>query len=416
MKPPFEMIRKEGNKNLLIFIHGFTGDSNTWVNSNNQSLPEMLLEDEEINQYFDAGHFNYFTKLADFKKMRFTNGIMRTIFGLTSKFEKNIGIESLSDHLNSTIEIYCSEYENIVLVAHSMGGLISKSYIINELRKSGNTKVKLFLSLAVPHKGSNWANIGSKLARSNTQIVDLMPLSKFLDEVTDEWIELKERIPKTIYYYGQYDEVVGEQEAVSYQTPIKYKVACNNDHFNICKPESKESIVYQGIRKNILEFKNDLLFNKEMKTIRFEDDGKLNDEIFVLKLFIADIHRSLIKTSKQSFFNAEYMVRAIMNQGYSIEDLEELYVNLEHLYVIHFMKFVEGEYKTSNELVNKLYEGILDGDKELLKTTIPLVNITHKTGMLQQLANSLERDIWWAKDHSIKDLEEFRKVRGQSEK
>lgn len=416
MKPPFEIIRKAGKKNLLIFIHGFTGDLNTWINSDKQSLPEMLLEDEMIKQNYDAGYFNYFTKLVDFKKTRFTQGLVRTIFGSTSKSKKNIGIKSLSDHLKSTIEIYCAEYENIILIAHSMGGLISKSYIINELEENGNTNVKLFLSLAVPHKGSNWANIGRKLSKSNPQIIDLMPMSQFLDEVTDKWVKQKESIPNTVYFNGQYDEVVGENEAISYQTPKKLKVACNNNHFNICKPESKESIVYQGIRKNLLEFKNDLQYSEDMKTVKFEDDGKLDDENFVLKLLIADIHHHLIKDSKQTFFNAEYMVRTITNQGYSLDDLEELYGNLERLYHIHFVKFVEGEYKTSNELVNKIFEDILDRDKEFLKTTIPLVNVNHKTGMLQQLANSLEKDIWWAKNHSIKDLEEFRRVRDKSEK
>ncbi|WP_408010168.1 ABC-three component system protein [Pseudalkalibacillus sp. A8] len=415
MKPPLEFIKNEDKKNLLIFIHGFTGDSNTWANSQKQSLPEMLLEEEFVSQNFDVGYFNYFTKLLDFKKARFTSGIVGTLFGRSSRAQKNIGIKSLSDHLKSTIEIYCSDYDNIVLIAHSMGGLISKSYIIDELEENGDTKVKLFLSLAVPHKGSNWANIGKRLAKSNPQVMDLMPMSDFLDQVNDDWIQQKGKIPKTIYYYGQFDEVVGEKEATSYQVPKKLKVACNYDHFNICKPESKDSIVYRGIKKNLLEFKDELQFSKEMKTVKFVDDGKLDDENFVLKLLIADIHHHLIKDSKQTFFNAEYMVKAITNQGYSIEELDELYVNLERLYNIHFTKFLDGEYKSSNELVNKLYEDILDRDKEFLETTIPLIKVNQKTGMLQQLANSLDSDIWWAKNHSIKDLEEFRRVRDKSE-
>ncbi len=415
MKPPLDIINNENKKNLLIFIHGFTGDSNTWVNSQKQSLPEMLLEEELIGQNFDISFFNYFTRLLDFKRTRFAGGLVGTLFGWSSRAQKNIGIKSLSDHLKSTIEIYCSDYDNIVLIAHSMGGLISKSYIIDELEENGYTKVKLFLSLAVPHKGSNWANIGKRLAKSNPQVMDLMPMSDFLDQVNEDWVQLKDKIPKTIYYYGQFDEVVGEKEAISYQVPKKLKVACNNDHFNICKPESKDSIVYRGIRKNLLEFKNDLQFSEEMRTVKFVDDGKLDDENFVLKLLIADVHSHLIKDSKQTFFSAEYMVKAIINQGYSIEDLDELYGNLERLYHIHFIKFLEGEYKSSNELVNKLYEDILDRDKEFLEATIPLIKVNQKTGMLQQLANSLDRDIWWAKNHSIKDLEEFRRVRDKSE-
>ncbi|KXJ37388.1 hypothetical protein AX282_20520 [Bacillus spizizenii] len=416
MKPPIEFVKKDNKKNILVFIHGFTSDSETWVNSSKIALPEMLLGEDFIYENFDVGYFNYFTKVLDFSKARFSAGLIRTVFGRTSKSKKNIGIKNLSDHLKSSLELYCQEYENIVLIAHSMGGLISKAFILDDLNENDNTKVKLFLSLAVPHKGSNWANMGGKLARKNPQIIDLKPLSSFLDKVNDDWIQQKNCIPKTVYYYGQFDEIVEEQNAISFQVGKKLKVACNYDHFDICKPESTDSIVYRGIRRDLDEFVKELMFTEEMKPQKFIDDGKLDDEIFVLKLLIADIHKSLIEDSKQTFFNAEYMVRALVNKGYSLEDLNELYINLERLYRIFFIKFIEGEIKTSNELVVKIFENIIDRDKEFLQTTIPLINANKKTGMLQQLANSLDNDIWWAKDQSIKDIDHFRKARDINEK
>ncbi|MEC1621596.1 hypothetical protein P4T79_06530 [Bacillus mojavensis] len=416
MKPPIEFVKKDNKKNILVFIHGFTSDSETWVNSSKIALPEMLLGEDFINENFDVGYFNYFTKVLDFSKARFSTGLIRTVFGRTSKSKKNIGIKNLSDHLKSSLELYCQEYENIVLIAHSMGGLISKAFILDDLNENDNTKVKLFLSLAVPHKGTNWANMGGKLARKNPQIIDLKPLSSFLDKVNDDWIQQKNCIPKTVYYYGQFDEIVEEQNAISFQVGKKLKVACNYDHFDICKPESTDSIVYRGIRRDLDEFVKELMFTEEMKPQKFINDGKLDDEIFVLKLLIADIHKSLIEDSKQTFFNAEYMVRALVNKGYSLEDLNELYINLERLYRIFFIKFIEGEIKTSNELVVKIFENIIDRDKEFLQTTIPLIDANKKTGMLQQLANSLDNDIWWAKDQSIKDIDHFRKARDINEK
>lgn len=416
MKPPIEFLKKENKKNLLIFIHGFTSDSNTWTNSMKQPLPEMLLEEGFINKNFDVGYFNYFTKLVDFKNTRLSAGLVRTLFGGSSKIKKNIGIKNLSDHLKSSIEIYCEEYENIVLIAHSMGGLISKAFILDDINENEDTKVKLFLSLAVPHKGSNWANIGGKLARKNPQVIDLKPLSNFLDKVNDDWIQQKNSLPKTIYYYGQYDEIVEEQNAISFQVGKKLKVACNCDHFDICKPETKDSIVYQGIKRDLDSFVKELTYLEEMKPKIYVEDGKLDDEIFVLKLLIADIHKSLIDGSKQTFFNAEYMIRALVNKGYNLEDLNELYSNLEHLYRIYFIKYIEGEIKSSNELVGKIFENILDRDKEFLKISIPLIDAKKKTGMLQQLANNLDKDIWWAKDQSIKNIDDFRKARDRSER
>lgn len=157
-------------------------------------------------------------------------------------------------------------------------------------------------------------------------------------------------------------------------------------------------------------------FSEDMKPKTFIDDGKLDDELFVLKLLIADVHNSLIDDSKQTFFNAEYMIRSMINKGYDIEELDQLYNNLERLYRIYFNKLVYGEIKSSNELLNKILENIIDRDKEFLKTAIPLIDANKKTGMLQQLANSLDKDIWWAKSHSIKNIEDFRKARDHNEK
>ena len=406
-----EFIKKDNKKNLVIFIHGFTSDSNTWSNSKKQTLPEMLLEENVIKENFDICYFNYFTKLIDFKKARFAKGIVRTVFGGSSKAKKNIGIKSLSDLLKSSVEIYCSEYENIVIVAHSMGGLISKAFILEELNESNNTKVKLFVSLAVPHKGSNWAYIGRKLAKNNPQIIDLMPSSQFLDDVNNDWIQEKNTLPKTMYYYGTYDEIVEPKDAVSFQVDKQLKVSCDYDHFDICKPETKGNIVFKGIKRDLETFVKDLQYSNDMKSKPFVDDGKLDDEIFVLKLLIADIHKHLIYDSKQTFFEAEYMIKAMVSKGYSLDDLDELYNKLERLYRINFVKFVDGEIKTSNELVYTIFENIIDRDKEFLKTTIPLIDADKKTGMLQQLSNKLEKDIWWAKNHTIRDIEDFRKAR-----
>lgn len=413
MKPPIEFIKKENKKNLLLFIHGFTSDSNTWVNSMKQSFPEMLLEEDLIGENFDVGYFNYFTKLLDFKRARFSTGVIRTVFGRASKSKKNIGIRSLSEHLKSSIDIYCHDYENIVLIAHSMGGLISKAFILEDISENEN-KVKLFLSLAVPHKGSSWADIGGKLAKSNPQVIDLKPLSSFLDKVNDDWIQQKTNLPKTVYYYGDFDEIVEKQNAVSFQVGKPLKVACNYDHFDISKPESKDSIVYQGVKRDLGLLVRDLKHIEDMKPKDYIEDGRLDDEIFVLKLFIADIHKTLIEDSKQTFFDAEYMIKSLTSSGYDLANLNELYRNLERLYRIHFVKFIEGEITSSTDLVNKIFENILDRDKEFLKITIPLVDANKKTGMLQQLANNLDKDIWWAKDHSIKDIDEFRKARDRS--
>lgn len=203
--------------------------------------------------------------------------------------------------MKASIEVFCRDYSNIVLISHSMGGLISKSYILSELEESERTKVKLFFSLAVPHKGSSWANLGKKLTMKNPQVVDLQPVSDFLDQFNYDWVKQKLRLPKTVYYYGQYDEIVNEKSAVSIQVENPIKVACNNDHFDITRPESTNSIVYKSIENYLVDFVKEEKFKNEMEHKEFNDDGRFDNEIFVLKLLIADVHNQLISDSKELF-------------------------------------------------------------------------------------------------------------------
>ena len=81
----------------------------------------------------------------------------------------------------------------------------------------------------------------------------------------------------------------------------QHKIACNNDHFSISKPDSKNSIVYRGVKQKIEEFIREIQYAENMQPRKFNDDGELDDELFVLKLLIADVHQRLVSGAKQNF-------------------------------------------------------------------------------------------------------------------
>ncbi|PEA82443.1 ABC-three component system protein [Bacillus pseudomycoides] len=376
----------------------------------------MLSTEKTISENFDIAYFNYFTEIIDVNRTKSVGGLLfGKIFKKTINVKKNIGIKQLSEFLKSSIEVYCSDYENIILIAHSMGGLVSKAYILKDLEEQLKTKVKLFLSLAVPHNGSNWALIGNALLKKNPQILDLTPLSSFLNTINNNWIQQKDTVPRTIYFYGQFDNVVDEASAIAYQVTRQHKVACNNDHFSISKPDSTSSIVYCGVKQKLEEFLKEVQYGEDMRPKKYKDDGELDDELFVLKLLIADVHNKLVLDAKQYFFTAEYMKKAVISAGYSQNDLMELYENIETLYKINFWKITEGDENSSNRLITEIHEQILEKSKDFLKTSIPLINVNKKLGMLHQMANDYDKQIWWAREHSIKDIDEFRRARDANE-
>jgi hypothetical protein len=409
-----EYVSKKNKKSIILFIHGFTSSNDTWTNASGQSLPDVLLQEEKISEHFDIAYISYYTELTDFIKARTGMNLFRSVLSKSANYvPRNNDILSIADIVHSHILLSYDDYENIILVAHSMGGLISKSCILKNIEESGTPeKIKLFLSLAVPHSGSNWATLGRKLFK-NHQINNLAPLNKTLDKLNRNWIELSDSVPKTIYFYGQDDVIVPTTSAVAIGASSLIRVACDDDHFSITKPDrvSKNTIV--GIKKHLIEFAKDIELSQSMEPKKFQDEGQYDNELFAIKLLIADVHSQLVSLAKESFYNAEYLMRALVAQGVSRERLEGLYRLLKQLYTTFFMDLKNGKFNNSDELVNEVHKEIMKQDDKLLaNSSLAIINSYQKTGMLHQLANRLDEDIWWAINHSIKTVEEFRKEKG----
>lgn len=47
----------------VVFIHGFTGNTDTWVNSGGERFSEMLSTEDHINKEFQFFEFDYYTQV-----------------------------------------------------------------------------------------------------------------------------------------------------------------------------------------------------------------------------------------------------------------------------------------------------------------------------------------------------------------
>jgi triacylglycerol esterase/lipase EstA (alpha/beta hydrolase family) len=101
-------------KSLLIFIHGLTGNGkDTWGN-----FPSLIEKDARLGETFDVKHFEYTTKKFD---LPFT--------------DKSSPIHHLAETLEGKINNNYREYKNIILICHSMGGLIARKYLTDIIKK-----------------------------------------------------------------------------------------------------------------------------------------------------------------------------------------------------------------------------------------------------------------------------------------
>lgn len=383
------------------------GDANkTWENVNGKLFPELILENAYIAQNFDVATYGYFTTLLDLfanskEKYRKIKNLIRR---KTHTKEKNLDIPELANNLSNHLRITLEQYDNIYIVAHSMGGLITKTLISNDLEKSGWVKIKLFLSLAVPHQGASAAVLG-ELVSDNLQINNLNPVSSHINTLNQKWINLDNK-PSTKYFYGSYDQVVSKHSAIAIDETEKDVVSVAKDHNSISKPENSNEIVCKGVCKFLEEeHKHTSLADAGFQTLDSADE--LDEELFVLKLMVANIAEETQDHAKELFFNAEF-ARKLFKSPNDKKQLEQLFTNVRQLYKDSYDGYLADESMNSGKLLAEVHSKITAHDSLLLKSIIPQLQLFHKKGMLHQLANNDESDIWWSISREI-NIEELKK-------
>jgi triacylglycerol esterase/lipase EstA (alpha/beta hydrolase family) len=129
---------------LVIFIHGLCGDAKTtWTNPTTHFVfPEELASDfAKENQPAYVVAFDY-----------------------VSRLQGGPSILSIADHLEFEIGELLKKhpYRTLWIVAHSMGGLVAREYILRrQARAHPQLKVTNVVLLATPSNGSELAKLGA---------------------------------------------------------------------------------------------------------------------------------------------------------------------------------------------------------------------------------------------------------------
>ncbi len=185
---PFCTARVE-SQNLLLFIHGWRGDPNsTW-----KTFPSLLCADP-----------------------RFTNTDVRVINYPTFLAQRNLNIISLADWLNRGIDAVTANhrYRRTAVIAHSMGGLVTREMIILRALHEDPWRADLLIEVATPHQGADVAALGAVLGLSLPLTQEVSPGSTLLVTLETEW-QLLRRRPTTFCYTSPQDLIVSAASAVS---------------------------------------------------------------------------------------------------------------------------------------------------------------------------------------------------------
>lgn len=213
---------------LILFIHGFLGGDDTWGNFENL----LSKHEKEIFTYYDVKFFDYPTTAL-----------------------KAPTIQTLANGLRTEINNRYLTYNEIILVCHSMGGLVAKQYLINEIKihKPESLKVKKIIYYATPHLGTQLANYAKLVP--NKQIKQMARDSEFIDSInTDNAVYKVENYVCTKYIIAEDDDVVEKSSAQAYYANSKSEMLLGFGHKNCCKPSDDMEDMRYLVLKNFILF------------------------------------------------------------------------------------------------------------------------------------------------------------------
>jgi pimeloyl-ACP methyl ester carboxylesterase len=170
-------------KIAVVFAHGIFGDTlGTWQSDKNKSFFGYLKEAPGVGDKLDTFAFG------------FTSTMLKGSAG------GSLDIREAANKMHETLRYYkVLDYDAIVFVAHSMGGLVVLRELINhpELK----AKVPLIALYATPQEGAEIARIGDMFI-TNSALRQMVPAdgNGFLQQLSDDWARLNPK-PNVVCAY-----------------------------------------------------------------------------------------------------------------------------------------------------------------------------------------------------------------------
>ncbi|MPR34595.1 esterase/lipase family protein [Salmonirosea aquatica] len=231
----FKQNTAKQNEGLIVFVHGIFGDAkDTWTNEQTGAYFPELVSNDSVFAGYDI----------------FTYGFA------SPKLNIALTIDELGEDLRSTFDDQnFSRYSKIVLVCHSMGGLVSRSFLI-KYREKWAHKIKLIYYFSTPGSGSQIASLARSFSK-NEQLENLQIENgdRYLANQSRAWYAVQSLID--IPAYCAY-----EKQATSISKIVEFSSASsicnrpldpiNENHINIVKPKdirAKSYIVFRNAFK-----------------------------------------------------------------------------------------------------------------------------------------------------------------------
>jgi tetratricopeptide (TPR) repeat protein len=221
---------------LILFVHGLGATSeNAWG-----QFRRLIDEDDSLGPLADVRFFGFKTA--------------KTRWSLRPSSRKQ-KVSDLAKGLRTEIDERYRDYASIVLVGHSMGGLVIRQYLVSEVRHGSPLRVNKAVLFAVPNQGSEMAAVANLFSVVHAQLADLTPDSPFLESLNGDWraFGLDALIDVTHVIAGL-DEAVREQSAVGLWGLAKVKLVADKSHSELVGVADSTDLAFLILRNAVLDF------------------------------------------------------------------------------------------------------------------------------------------------------------------
>ncbi|KAF2759863.1 hypothetical protein EJ05DRAFT_526567 [Pseudovirgaria hyperparasitica] len=257
----------------FIFVHGLRGGSvKTWRKESDDQYfwPQAWLPQEQRMQHARIHTFGYNSDWGE-RRESFLN---------VHDFGRYLlGEMSTSPYLRSSPD------SPIVLIGHSMGGLvIKKAYIL--ARRDKETKelaarIQCLIFLATPHRGASLASLLNNMLRATGVfsvkpfLADLEKNSPGLDMINDDFRHYADEVRLWSFYetvklnLGIQSALVVERDSATIGLKHERVQLLNADHRSVCKYDSTHDPNYVAVKNALIAIAEDILGATITK--RFDD-------------------------------------------------------------------------------------------------------------------------------------------------
>ena len=162
------------------------------------------------------------------------------------------GLKEIVEGLQTFLHDRYSDFRRVDLVAHSLGGVVARALVVEEMRAGSRLPIKRVALIAVPNSGSSLASVGRQVSFRHRQLKALCNNSAELSATDVAWREneVAEKIDVR-YILGGKDRCVSRESGCN-DPEIRPSMLINFGHRDIVSPQDRQDGRYTILTKFLL--------------------------------------------------------------------------------------------------------------------------------------------------------------------